>query len=203
MVSILRTSSVLEPCPFGEGILSTQMKSDGSLADLLIIPGGGSRRPLTEHSYNEKNQYIKMKGDGVFKYAVRAMVSLSIHSDGSPIALRDISGWEGISLTYLEQLFVKLRRGEIVKSVRGPGGGYVLARPAKDIRVDEIIDSVEESLVPVSCMDQKKGCACDDQCVTHMVWHGLGERIRQFLASITLEDLAAEANEKLKKKTSI
>ena len=133
------------------------------------------------------------------QYAVRAMVNLNLHSDGSPVALKDISVRENISLTYLEQLFVKLRRGEIVKSVRGPGGGYVLARPAKDIQVDEIIDSVEESLVPVSCMDEKKGCACDDHCVTHNVWHGLGERIRTFLASITLEELTREAEVKLKK----
>ena len=132
------------------------------------------------------------------QYAVRAMVNLNLHSEGQPVSLRDISLRESISLTYLEQLFVKLRRGEIVKSVRGPGGGYLLARPAKEIQVDEIIDSVEESLVPVSCMDQKKGCACEDQCVTHNVWHGLGERIRQFLSSITLADLTAEAKSKLK-----
>ncbi len=133
------------------------------------------------------------------QYAVRAMVNLNLHSDGSPVNLRDISVRESISLTYLEQLFVKLRRGQLVKSVRGPGGGYLLARPAKDIQVDEIIDSVEESLVPVSCMDQKHGCVCDDQCVTHNVWHGLAERIRQFLASITLADLTAEAERKLKR----
>lgn len=66
-------AAVLEPCPLGDGILSTHMKSDGSLADLLNIPGGGSRRPLTDTSYQEGDQYIKMKGDGVFKYAVRAM----------------------------------------------------------------------------------------------------------------------------------
>lgn len=131
------------------------------------------------------------------QYAVRAMVNLNLHSDGAPVALKDISVRENISLTYLEQLFVKLRRGEIVKSVRGPGGGYILARPAKDIQVDEIIDSVEESLVPVSCMDEKNGCACDDQCVTHNVWHGLGERIRTFLASITLDELTQEAQAKL------
>jgi Rrf2 family iron-sulfur cluster assembly transcriptional regulator len=132
------------------------------------------------------------------QYAVRAMVNLNLHSEGKPVSLRDISLRESISLTYLEQLFVKLRRGQIVKSVRGPGGGYLLARPAKDIQVDEIIDSVEESLVPVSCMDQQKGCACDEQCVTHNVWHGLAEKIRQFLSSITLDDLTAEAKSKLK-----
>lgn len=132
------------------------------------------------------------------QYAVRAMVNLNLYSNGSPVNLRDISQRESISLTYLEQLFVKLRRGKIVKSVRGPGGGYLLARPAGEIQVDEIIDSVEESLVPVSCMDQKNGCACEEQCVTHSVWHGLGERIRQFLGSITLADLTEEAQRKLK-----
>ncbi|MBE0574869.1 MAG: Rrf2 family transcriptional regulator [Desulfuromonadales bacterium] len=136
------------------------------------------------------------------QYAVRAMVNLNLHSGGSPVTLRDISLRESISLTYLEQLFVKLRRGNIVKSVRGPGGGYLLARPAREIQVDEIIDSVEESLVPVSCMDQKNGCVCDDQCVTHNVWHGLAERIRQFLASITLADLTEEAQRKLTQSNS-
>lgn len=132
------------------------------------------------------------------QYAVRAMVNLDMYSDGQPVALKDISRREGISLTYLEQLFVKMRRGKIVKSVRGPGGGYLLARPSQDIHIDEIIDSVEESLVPVSCMDQKHGCQCDDQCVTHNVWQGLGEKIRQFLASITLADLTQEAQQKIK-----
>jgi len=127
------------------------------------------------------------------QYAVRAMVSLNLTTDGSPISIREISTREDISLPYLEQLFVKLRRGNIVDSVRGPGGGYVLARAASEIRVDEIIDSVEETLVPVSCMDDDGQCACDTQCVSHTVWQGLGDRIRQFLSSITLEDLTHDA----------
>lgn len=135
------------------------------------------------------------------QYAVRAMVSLNLHADGSPVSIRDIAAREDISLPYLEQLFVKLRRGRIVDSVRGPGGGYVLARPASQIRVDEIIDSVEETLVPVACMDEKGRCVCPDQCVTHGVWQGLGERIRNFLASITLEDLTSEARSRLGVKT--
>lgn len=129
------------------------------------------------------------------QYAVRAMVSLNLMADGSPVSIREISTRESISLTYLEQLFVKLRRGKIVDSVRGPGGGYVLARNASDIRVDEIIDSVEETLVPVSCMDDDGQCACDTACVSHTVWQGLGEKIRQFLASITLDDLTQEAKQ--------
>lgn len=127
------------------------------------------------------------------QYAVRAMVSLSLYGEGRPLALRDIAGREDISLAYLEQLFVKLRRGKIVRSVRGPGGGYLLARPAEQIRVDEIIDSVEESLVPVSCMDENGHCVCSDQCVSHSVWQGLGERVRHFLASMTLADLTRDA----------
>lgn len=127
------------------------------------------------------------------QYAVRAMVSLNLHGEGRPLALHDIADREKISLAYLEQLFVKLRRGKIVKSVRGPGGGYVLARPADQIRVDEIIDSVEESLVPVSCMDASGRCVCNDQCISHGVWQGLGERVRQFLSSITLADLTRDA----------
>jgi len=121
------------------------------------------------------------------------MVSLNLFTDGSPVSIRDIAAREEISLPYLEQLFVKLRRGEIVRSVRGPGGGYLLARPADQIRVDQIVDSVEETLVPVSCMDDDGHCGCADQCVTHSVWRGLGDRIRNFLASITLDDLTREA----------
>jgi len=132
------------------------------------------------------------------QYAVRAMVSLNLFTDGSPVSIKDIARREDISLSYLEQLFVKLRRGSIVQSVRGPGGGYVLARPADQIRVDEIIDSVEETLVPVSCMDDDGKCSCSDQCVTHTVWQGLGERIRQFLSSINLDDLTREARGRLK-----
>lgn len=125
------------------------------------------------------------------------MVSLHLHNDGTPTTIREIAARESISSTYLEQLFVKLRRGRIVESVRGPGGGYVLARPATLIQVDQIIDSVEETLVPVSCMEEDGSCACSDQCVTHTVWQGLGEKIRAFLGSITLEDLTREARERI------
>jgi Rrf2 family transcriptional regulator, iron-sulfur cluster assembly transcription factor len=131
------------------------------------------------------------------QYAVRALVSLNLCSSGAPVTIKDISEREDISLTYLEQLFAKLRRGNLVESVRGPGGGYLLARPAAEIRVDQIIDSVEETLVPVSCMDDAGQCLCTDRCITQGVWQGLGERIRQFLASITLEDLTLEAKGRL------
>ncbi len=130
------------------------------------------------------------------QYAVRALVSLNLTSDGAPVSIKAISSRENISLTYLEQLFVKMRRGEIVKSVRGPGGGYILARPAAEIRVDEIIDTVEETLVPVSCMEADGSCKCISECTTQSVWQGLGNQIRTFLASITLEDLTNEGRQR-------
>ena len=130
------------------------------------------------------------------QYAVRAMVSLVCHSNGRPTTLKDISDSEGISLPYLEQLFVKLRKGNIVKSVRGPGGGYVLARPASEIKVGEVITVVEESLNPVACLDEDPAlCTKTNKCVTQRVWKGLGEKIKEFLDSITIEDLSREANQ--------
>jgi len=128
------------------------------------------------------------------QYAVRAMVRLSLESPDTPVSSKTIADLEGISLTFLEQILSKLRRGKIVQSVRGPGGGFVLARPAGEIRVDEIIESVEEPLMPVACMDEAGICQCEELCFTHMVWAGLGQRIKNFLASITLDELSREAS---------
>ena len=131
------------------------------------------------------------------QYAVRALVSLNLNSDGHPVSIKDISEREKISLNYLEQLFVKLRRGGIVNSVRGPGGGYVLAKPAADIRIDQIIDTVEEALMPLSCMSADGSCNCAVECTTQSVWQGLGNQIRNFLASMTLEDLTNDGRRQL------
>ncbi len=132
------------------------------------------------------------------QYAVRAMVDLSIHSNGRPVALREISLREEIPLNYLEQLFFRLKKGKIVASVRGPGGGYVLARPGSLIKIGEIVATVEEPLNPVSCLDDG-GVACHriSRCVTHNIWQGLGERIRGFLDAINLEELTREAKDRL------
>ena len=128
------------------------------------------------------------------QYAVRAVVVLATHTGDKPVALKEISVEEGISLPYLEQLFVKLRRGEIVSSVRGPGGGYVLAKDPKDISVGEVIAVVEEPLNPVACLDEGTGCERSKTCITQKVWKGLGDRIKEFLGSITIEDLRAEVS---------
>lgn len=132
------------------------------------------------------------------QYAVRALVDLSLHSDGRPVALKEIARREDIPLNYLEQLFLRLKKGEIVASVRGPGGGYVLARESSLIKVGEIVVTVEEPLNPVACLDgEKSSCSRVSQCVTHNVWKGLGERIKGFLDSINLEDLTMEARARL------
>ncbi len=131
------------------------------------------------------------------QYAVRALVSLNLTSSGMPVSIKDISARENISLNYLEQLFVKLRRGGIVNSVRGPGGGYLLARSAEEIRIDQIIDTVEVALAPLSCMNSDGSCGCEMECTTQSVWQGLGNQIRNFLASVTLEDLTRDGRRQL------
>jgi Rrf2 family transcriptional regulator, iron-sulfur cluster assembly transcription factor len=132
------------------------------------------------------------------QYAVRAMVDLSLYSQGRPVALREISRRENIPLNYLEQLFFRLKKGQIVTSVRGPGGGYVLARQEEAIKVGEIVETVEEQLNPVACLDEGDvSCKREARCVTHNVWQGLGERIKGFLDSITLADLTREARTRL------
>ncbi len=124
------------------------------------------------------------------QYAVRAIVTLSCHESGNPVTLKAISEEEGISLSYLEQLFVKLRRGDIVTSVRGPGGGYILAKPASEISVGQIIAVVEEPLNPVDCLDgDAEGCVRTNKCITQRVWQGLAGKIAEFLNSISIEDL--------------
>ena len=132
------------------------------------------------------------------QYAVRAMVDLALYSNDKPVSLKEIAQREEIPLSYLEQLFFRLKNGGIVTSIRGPGGGYILARSSAMIKVGEIVTTVEEPLSPVACMDEgSDGCAKKSRCVTHNIWKGLGERIRGFLDAITLEDLTVEARGKL------
>ncbi len=129
------------------------------------------------------------------QYGVRAMFDLASHSQDGPVPLRQISEREEISLNYLEQLFLKLRKAGLVESVRGPGGGYLLRKRPKEIRISDIIRAVEESLAPISCIESKKKPKCHriDVCIPRLLWKRLGERITQFLDSNTLADLCEEA----------
>lgn len=122
------------------------------------------------------------------RYAVTAMLDLALHARTGPVSLADISLRQGISLSYLEQLFARLRRSGLVSSVRGPGGGYRLARPEASIKVAQVIDAVNESVDATRCQG-KDDCHSGDTCLTHHLWQDLSERIHEFLNSISLAEL--------------
>ena len=122
------------------------------------------------------------------RYAVTAMLDLAMHGKGSPVCLSDISERQGISLSYLEQLFSKLRKNSLVASVRGPGGGYSLARIPDSISIAEIIDAVNESIDATNCSGQGD-CQQGEMCLTHHLWEDLSEQISEFLSDISLAKL--------------
>ena len=125
------------------------------------------------------------------RYAVMAMVDLAHRSEGRPIALADIAERQDISLSYLEQLFGKLRKNSLVKSVRGPGGGYQLSRRADETRISDIILAVDEPIKATRCKEgSPEGCAHNKgRCLTHDLWEELTNRIYLFLNSVTLADV--------------
>ncbi|MCW8196368.1 Fe-S cluster assembly transcriptional regulator IscR [Proteobacteria bacterium 005FR1] len=129
------------------------------------------------------------------RYAVTAMLDLALHADRGPISLSDISKRQEISLSYLEQLFSKLRQNELVSSVRGPGGGYRLSRPADQIFVAQIIDAVNESIDATNC-GGAGNCQKGQVCLTHYLWCDLSEQIHQFLSGISLASLVARKDVK-------
>jgi Rrf2 family iron-sulfur cluster assembly transcriptional regulator len=122
------------------------------------------------------------------RYAVTAMLDLAIHQGQGPIALADIAQRQGISLSYLEQLFAKLRKRALVTSVRGPGGGYNLARPPANITVAEVIAAVDESVDTTRC-GGAHNCQNNGPCLTHDLWHDLSDRIYEHLNQISLQQL--------------
>ena len=119
------------------------------------------------------------------------MVDLARHGNGSPVSLAEIADRQEISLSYLEQLFAKLRRGGMVKSVRGPGGGYLLARPIEATRISDVILAVDEPIRATRCTPgSSKGCHADNsRCLTHDLWEELGNQIHLYLSSVTLCDV--------------
>jgi Rrf2 family transcriptional regulator, iron-sulfur cluster assembly transcription factor len=122
------------------------------------------------------------------RYAVTAMLDLALHGSNGPVSLADISGRQDISLSYLEQLFAKLRRNELVKSVRGPGGGYRLSRDYAEIFVAQIIDAVNETVDATGC-GGKGHCQQGEVCLTHHLWEDLSDQIHNFLSQISLAHL--------------
>ena len=122
------------------------------------------------------------------RFAVTAMIDLALRENTGPVALAAISGRQQISLSYLEQLFGKLRRKQIVESVRGPGGGYFLGRNMRELSVAEIILAVDEPLDATQC-GGKENCHDDQKCITHDLWASLNQRIFEYLGSMTLQQL--------------
>ncbi len=129
------------------------------------------------------------------RFAVTAMIDLGLRNDKGPVTLSAISQRQKISLSYLEQLFGRLRRHELVESMRGPGGGYRLARSARDITVADIIYAVDEPLDATQCGGKQN---CDDErvCMTHELWASLNRHMVDFLDSISLADLVTEQRQK-------
>ncbi|MCB1859954.1 MAG: Fe-S cluster assembly transcriptional regulator IscR [Gammaproteobacteria bacterium] len=125
------------------------------------------------------------------RYAVTAMLDLAIHDGDGPITLADIAGRQGISLSYLEQLFARLRKNTLVNSVRGPGGGYVLARSGAEIFVSQVIAAVDERVDTTRC-GGGHNCQDNERCLTHDLWNDLSNRIHQYLNEISLNDLMAQ-----------
>lgn len=142
------------------------------------------------------------------RYAVMALVELAArerdrqiandcHAQGAaarerPVSLAEIAQAQLLSVAYLEQLFARLRRAGLVDSARGPGGGYRLARPAETIAIGTIIEAVDEPISATRCEEGSPGCLSGNRCLTHDLWHELGEQIRLFLENVTLADVVEE-----------
>jgi Rrf2 family iron-sulfur cluster assembly transcriptional regulator len=129
------------------------------------------------------------------RFAVTAMVDLAMRQTRGPVTLAAISERQHISLSYLEQLFGKLRRHKLVASTRGPGGGYNLARPAQEVSVADIVTAVDEPIDATQC-GGKENCHDDKRCMTHDLWATLNEKMHEYLSSVSLGDLVAHQHGK-------
>jgi len=136
------------------------------------------------------------------RFAVTAMIDLALRQGEGPVTLAGISERQGISLSYLEQLFGKLRRHELVASVRGPGGGYTLARATDAISVADVIVAVDEPLDATQC-GGKENCHDEGRCMTHDLWSNLNKRMFEYLASVTLAGLVEQQHQRCSKEHEV
>lgn len=130
------------------------------------------------------------------RFAVTAMIDLALRGEDGPVALASVSERQKISLSYLEQLFGKLRRFNLVESVRGPGGGYCIARPLDQVAVADIIRAVDEQLDATQC-GGRENCLDEHRCMTHDLWSTLNAKMFEYLASVTLADLVDRQKKKV------
>jgi len=127
------------------------------------------------------------------RYAVTAMLDLALHAQNGPVSLAEISTRQEISLSYLEQLFSRLRKQDLVASTRGPGGGYRVARSLDQVAISEIIVAVNETVDATQCAG-KQNCLSHGRCLTHDLWEGLSAQIENFLKGVSLQDLIDKRN---------
>jgi Rrf2 family transcriptional regulator, iron-sulfur cluster assembly transcription factor len=146
-----------------------------------------------QHSQTQATKELAMRLTTKGRFAVTAMIDLALRQANGPVTLAAISQRQHISLSYLEQLFGKLRRHELVESTRGPGGGYTLSRPAAEITIADIIVSVDEPIDATQC-GGKENCHGEGsgRCMTHELWASLNARMVEFLDSVTLEKMVQE-----------
>lgn len=141
------------------------------------------------------------------RYAVMAVVDLAMlqQGDGTPVSLSEIAERQEVSLSYLEQIFLKLRRQHILKSARGAMGGYLLARPAAEISIADVVLAVDEPIHVTRCVPlSQRGCRSNgERCVVHHLWADLGDVIHDFLKGVTLQDLCDKAYERQKERQKV
>lgn len=129
-------------------------------------------------------------------YGMRALLDLARHSGEGPVLLKDIAKRQGITLNYLEQIFIRLNAAGLIRSIRGSRGGFILSRSPSEIRLDEVIQALEGRIVLVECVDNPKVCPRVDFCVTRDLWGEMGKRMSQVLQSTTLQHLVERQSEK-------
>ncbi len=131
------------------------------------------------------------------QYGVRAMFEIASGHAGEPVAIKEIAARQDVSVAYLEQILNTLRKSGLITSVRGPGGGYLLARQPEKISIGEILRSLDGPIALTACQDPMEGCVRADGCVTSLLWKALGEKIEGFLDAMTLRDLLTGKNKQL------
>lgn len=136
------------------------------------------------------------------RYAVTAMIDIAIHQHQGAVSLSDIADRQHISLSYLEQIFTRLRRENLVKSVRGPGGGYFIAEPLDQVSVQQIVNAMSEDLDARQCRGSAN-CQSGQQCLSHHIWEDLSDKISEFLAGISLAELLAKRSACVQKQQEV
>jgi len=138
-------------------------------------------------SYKKEGIYVKLSTKG--RYGTRAMLDLTLHYGQGPVLLKDIAQRQGVSEKYLEHIISSLRIADLVKSVRGAHGGYILAKPPRQIKLSQIIKVLEGSIAPVECLDNPKSCPRKEFCVTRDIWMEMKRAMNEILESVSLRDL--------------